>query len=168
MNRGPLSIGGPLSACTVADDYLAVVPGGRRLRCAHRDRLRRRRPRYQNGDGEVLPHDVGRVRRGRTPDDRRASSALQHLKRSGVRLGGVPYGFRTETPGGPLLPNEAEMAVVREILRLRGPGDMLTSYRAIAHHLTASGVPTRHGGAWKAETVRRIAGRHAPCPDGSN
>ena len=62
----------------------------------------------------------------------------------------------TETPGGPLIPNECELATVREIHRLRGTRDMPASYRTIARHLTASGVPARHAGAWKAETGRRI------------
>jgi DNA invertase Pin-like site-specific DNA recombinase len=89
----------------------------------------------------------------------RTSAALQHMKRQGVRLGGVPYGFRATTPGGPLETDTDELATVREILRRRRAGDAQTSYRAIARHLDRSGVPTRHGGAWKAETVRRIVSR---------
>ena len=89
----------------------------------------------------------------------RTSAALQHLKRQGVRLGGIPYGFAASYPGGPLEPDDAELATVRQILRLRGAGDTLTSYRAIADHLTASGYRTRHGGAWKPETVRKIVER---------
>jgi DNA invertase Pin-like site-specific DNA recombinase len=89
----------------------------------------------------------------------RTSAALQHMKRNGVRLGGVPFGFTTETPGGPLVPMPCELATVREILRLRGAGGTQASYRAIARHLTAASRPTRHGGAWKAETVRRIVHR---------
>jgi DNA invertase Pin-like site-specific DNA recombinase len=86
----------------------------------------------------------------------RTSSALQHMKRQGVRLGGVPFGFRATAPGGPLERDAEEMATVREIVRLRAAGGALSSYRAIARHLTGNGWPTRHGGPWAAETVRRI------------
>ena len=51
------------------------------------------------------------------------------------------------------------MATVREILRLPGAGDTEASYRAIASQLTAAARSTRHGGTWKAETVRRIVNR---------
>lgn len=95
----------------------------------------------------------------------RTSAALQHLKRQGVRLGGVPYGFSTARPGGPLEPNAGELGAVREILRLRGSGDPATSFRAIAEHLTRAGHLTRHGGPWKAETVRRIVERRSLYAD---
>lgn len=91
----------------------------------------------------------------------RTSAALQHLKRQGVRLGGVPFGFRATEPGGPLEPEPSELATVREILRLRAQNGPQAGYRAIARHLTASGVPTRHGGAWKPETIRKIVDRAA-------
>jgi DNA invertase Pin-like site-specific DNA recombinase len=91
----------------------------------------------------------------------RTSAALQHMKRQGVRLGGVPYGFTASYPGGPLEPNDAELETVGEILRLRGTGDTLASYRAIARHLTCAGRPTRHGGPWQPETVRRIVERRS-------
>lgn len=89
----------------------------------------------------------------------RTSSALQHMKRQGVRLGGVPFGFTTETPGGALVPNADELVAVRQILALRGPSDAHASYRSIARQLTQAGHRTRHGGAWKPETVRKIAER---------
>jgi DNA invertase Pin-like site-specific DNA recombinase len=89
----------------------------------------------------------------------RTSAALQHMKRQGVRLGGAPYGFRATVPGGALEPDADELVTVREILRLRAASDAPASYRAIGRHLDRSGIPTRHGGAWKAETVRRIVSR---------
>jgi DNA invertase Pin-like site-specific DNA recombinase len=92
----------------------------------------------------------------------RTSAALQHLKRQGVRLGGAPFGFRAVEPGGALEPDPGELAIVAEILRLRGtgaPGDTLTSLRAIAHHLTTAGHRTRHGGPWTPEIIRKILAR---------
>lgn len=47
------------------------------------------------------------------------SAALQHIKRQGIHLGGMPYGFRAVEPGGPLEPEPAELAIAREILHLR-------------------------------------------------
>lgn len=89
----------------------------------------------------------------------RTSAALQHMKRQGVRLGGVPYGFTTSMPGGELEPEPCELATVREILRLRGANGTTASYRTIARQLTQAELPTRHGGAWKPETVRGIVAR---------
>jgi DNA invertase Pin-like site-specific DNA recombinase len=68
----------------------------------------------------------------RTLIGERTSAALQHIKRQGTRLGGVPYGFRADAPGGALLPVACELEAVREILRLRRPGASQTSYRTIA------------------------------------
>lgn len=89
----------------------------------------------------------------------RTSAALQHMKRQGVRLGGVPFGFRAAEPGGPLAADQCEMATVRVILSLRERGGRQSSFRAIARALTCAGHRTRHGGTWKPETVRRIVER---------
>ena len=89
----------------------------------------------------------------------RTSSALQHMKRQGVRLGGVPFGFRATSPGGPLEPDADELAIAREILRLRGSIGTTRSYRAIARRLAEAGHRTRHGGDRKPQTIRRIVER---------
>lgn len=91
----------------------------------------------------------------------RTSSALQHMKRQGARLGGVPYGFTTSTPGGPLEPHADELTTVRRIFVLRGPSDAERSYRDVARQLTRDGYSTRHGGVWQAATVRNIVERRA-------
>jgi len=51
--------------------------------------------------------------------------------------------LRADT-GGALEPDADELTTTREIARLRGAGDTLASYRAIARQLTHAGRSTRH------------------------
>lgn len=89
----------------------------------------------------------------------RTATALQHKKASGVRLGGVPFGFTADTPGEPLRPNREEMATVRLILHLRRQKNSESSFRRIAASLNEGAYPTRTGAAWQAEIVRKIVSR---------
>jgi DNA invertase Pin-like site-specific DNA recombinase len=89
----------------------------------------------------------------------RTATALQHKKANGVRLGGVPFGFKSDRPGAPLQPNREELVAVRLILRLRKKESNDSSYRRIATTLNASAYPTRTGAARQAETVRKIVAR---------
>lgn len=71
----------------------------------------------------------------------RTSSALQHKKANGVKL------------GCPAMSNEATLARIKE---LRGQGLTL---RVIASTLTAEGHKTQRGGNWQAMTVKKILDR---------
>ncbi len=90
----------------------------------------------------------------------RTATAMRHLRSQGVRVGTVPLGYRTggiDANGRDLLVrDEAEQAVVARIREMRGEGRTL---REIADILTAEKVPTKRGGAWAAETVRKILQR---------
>lgn len=86
----------------------------------------------------------------------RTATALAEKKRQGVRLGGVPFGFREARPGGPLIAHAVELRAVRLILSCADEG---MSLRGIAARLTADGHRTQRGGHWQAETVRKIIER---------
>jgi DNA invertase Pin-like site-specific DNA recombinase len=88
----------------------------------------------------------------------RTRAALAVKKSRGARLGGTPLGFEPEAPGGALLPNEEELVSVRQIIARRLAG---ASFRAIAGELSAAGVPSKRGGAWRSETVRKVWARRA-------
>jgi DNA invertase Pin-like site-specific DNA recombinase len=88
----------------------------------------------------------------------RTSAALQHLRAQGVAMGGAPYGFRYAAEAGDdgrrrLVAVDDELATLDKMQRLRDAG---LSYRAVAGVLNDEHVPTKNGGTWKANTVRRI------------
>lgn len=86
----------------------------------------------------------------------RTKAALRVKKDRGERLGGAPLGFSLPASGAVLEFEEREMAPVRLILSRRAAG---ASYRAIAEELRAAGLPTKRGGTWRSETVRKVWGR---------
>lgn len=79
----------------------------------------------------------------------RTREALAHLKRQGQRLGAPCLG-ETDT----------EQRAVQRILDLRTQG---LSFRAVASQLEAEGYPTKKGGKWASETVRKVCLRQ--CHD---
>lgn len=88
----------------------------------------------------------------------RTRAALAVKRERGDRLGGEPLGLRATTPGGPLEPVASELQTVHRILTRRGAG---ASFRAIADELRADVVPSKRGGAWRSETVRKVWQRRA-------
>jgi len=80
----------------------------------------------------------------------RTREALAHLKRQGVRLGAPALGGSQGAEGAA---DEGELRTVARIGALRAEGLTL---RAIATALTAEGHRTKRGGAWGAETVRKV------------
>jgi len=84
----------------------------------------------------------------------RTSSALQHMKATGTRLGMPPLGFSKRTPEGQNDVLAAEMEAVALILRKRRRNR--ASFRVIATELNARNLPTKRGGTWHAATVRGI------------
>lgn len=92
----------------------------------------------------------------RMRDGRRAKAA-----RGGHAEGSIPFGWRTDpdnpsNPHGALAAEDTERAAVARMLALDAEG---RSLREIAAVLTAEGVPTKRGGRWQANTVRRILDR---------
>lgn len=88
----------------------------------------------------------------------RTSAALQHKKARGERLGPTPLGFITPEPGAPMQPVEAELAIVRHIIRQKRRG---RSFRQIARSLAAEGRATKRGAKWHHTTVRSVWNRRA-------
>lgn len=68
--------------------------------------------------------------------------------------GSPRFGMRAE--GRELVPDLNEQAIVARIVALRDAGDTL---RTITAALNSEGVPSKRGGPWHTETVRRILRR---------
>lgn len=81
----------------------------------------------------------------------RTRAVKQHLKDSLRKNGIVPYGWRSDD-GDNLLPDKTESAVVKDIYAMRDT----MSLHSIAHKLNSSGIRTRNGSEFKANTVKRI------------
>jgi site-specific DNA recombinase len=88
----------------------------------------------------------------------RTRAALRVKQERGEHLGGTPLGFSLPVPGGALEPWGDELDVVRRILARRAAG---ASFRRIAEELRAAGLPTKRGGHWRSETVRKVWGRRS-------
>lgn len=91
----------------------------------------------------------------------RTSAALQHLKTTGVQLGGEALGWTrtddTDDDGRLVVRRVAgECDTVARILELRADGATL---QAIADTLTAEARPTKRGGSWYPATVRNVLQR---------
>ena len=67
------------------------------------------------------------------------------------RPGQIPFGF--EYSDYQLVKNKAEQGVIRMIRQYRASG---LSLRQIAGQLNQHLVPTKNGGIWQANTVRKI------------
>jgi site-specific DNA recombinase len=98
----------------------------------------------------------------------RTRDSLAHLKNEGVRLGGAALGWQrslgTDDAGRRIVANvEHEVRTVERIQGLRAQGFAL---RAIAQTLAAEGHRTKRGGAWAAETVRKVLVRGATNREG--
>lgn len=89
----------------------------------------------------------------------RTTTAMQHKRSKGERVGSIPVGYMLASDGVSLIPNESQQEAIKLIRQLRDAG---LSMRAIAEELTRRGVPTSKGGTtWKHSTVQRILDRAA-------
>lgn len=95
---------------------------------------------------------------------------LARLRRAGVhrteRKGRARDSYRYPNPayglrviGGQLVPNPAEMKVVRKIVTARDRDGW--TWKAIAEHLNAAGLKSRTGVAWDLVRVHRVYRRWA-------
>jgi DNA invertase Pin-like site-specific DNA recombinase len=92
----------------------------------------------------------------------RTRAAMRHARRSGRRVGAVPYGYVLEPDGKTLQPDPEEQAVIARMRRWRKQG---RSYRWIANRLGRLGVPTKTGGErWAPYSVQRILDGHGSRP----
>lgn len=89
----------------------------------------------------------------------RTTTAMQHKKAKGERVGAIPVGYVLAADGVTLVPDDNQQEAIELIRQLR---EMGLSMRAIADELTRRGVPTKQGGTtWKHSTVQRILERAA-------
>ncbi len=89
----------------------------------------------------------------------RTKAALAVKRSRGQRISRTPYGYDLAPDGITLVENEAESAVIADILAMRGRG---VSYPKIARALTERGIPTKRGkGQWRHETVAGLFKRHS-------
>jgi DNA invertase Pin-like site-specific DNA recombinase len=87
----------------------------------------------------------------------RTRDALRHMKKTGQRVGKVPFGYSLQKDRKTLVPNPAEQGVIRAIFELREKGATL---RKIAEELSRRGVQTKEGNAnWTHTAVARILDR---------
>ncbi len=83
----------------------------------------------------------------------RTKAALQHKRKSGERVGSVPYGYHLAADGVRLVEDAGEQEVVRAVIEFDAAG---LSLRAISDRLRQRGYKARTGGAFHPQTVSRI------------
>jgi site-specific DNA recombinase len=99
-------------------------------------------------DGAVSEFERSMVRL-RLRNGRRAKH-----ERGGFAYGSPPFGLRSQH--GNLVPDQREALAIARILELRAQG---ASLRTIAATLDREGHPTKRGGPWSAESLRRVLAR---------
>ena len=89
----------------------------------------------------------------------RTKTAMTHKRRSGERVGKIPFGFDLAADGQTLVENENEQRIVALVRQLREAGESL---RGIAAELNRRGIPTKDGRpAWSHSTIQRLVDREA-------
>ena len=83
----------------------------------------------------------------------RTSTALQHMKAQGKRVGAVPYGWTLAADAKSLTKNEYEQSVIVRARELRAAG---ASLRVVASALASSGMLSRNGKRFDAQQIARI------------
>lgn len=126
--------------------------------CGSTDRLAKHHvvPRSKGGTRTVWLclgcHGKVHSRRMTNPHLTRAALAVKKAK--GEFVGRVPYGYDLADDGVRLLKNAAEQKGVAFIVGLHRAG--MTNVSEITRLLTFNGYPTKYGGTWRWQTVRRI------------
>ena len=100
----------------------------------------------------------------------RTADALAHLRAEGVRLGRAGLGWQHAATTDPasgrrvLLDVDDERTTIERIQSLREAG---LSFAAIARMLTTEAHPSKRGGRWLPNTVRRVWLRNRPRATGA-
>jgi DNA invertase Pin-like site-specific DNA recombinase len=92
----------------------------------------------------------------RLRDGRRAKRAAGGHSEGAPSFGWAAEGRSADNPHGALVVDQAERRAVELMRELHAEG---RSLRQICDRLTAEGVPTKRGGRWQPNTVRRILDR---------
>lgn len=89
----------------------------------------------------------------------RTTTALQHKKSQGQRIGTVPFGYRLDVDGTTLIEIPEQQQALQLIRQLREQGWTL---REIASRLEAAGIKTSKGKtSWSPKVVMELASRTA-------
>ena len=88
----------------------------------------------------------------------RTRNALEYKRQNMQPTSHPPLGFKSNGSQNRMIAVPKELSIVRRILDLRGRG---RSYRTIARQLDSQGVPTKRGGRWGSETVRKVVQRRS-------
>lgn len=91
----------------------------------------------------------------------RTSTALRHRQRQGVHVGSAPYGAQIQN--GRLIQDEQELRTVMLALHYR---QQMKSYQDIADEFIRLEIPTKRGGQWRSQTIRKIILRHMEDENG--
>jgi DNA invertase Pin-like site-specific DNA recombinase len=83
----------------------------------------------------------------------RTSTALQHKKGKGERVGQLPYGKTVAADGVTMIDVPEEIAAIGVAVELRADG---WSYGKIAAELNRRAIPTKEGAKWHAATIMRV------------
>ena len=86
----------------------------------------------------------------------RTRCALAYKRQHGQPTSHPPLGFKANGSKNRMIPMPAELKIVKRILDSWRRGQ---SYRTIARQLDSQGVPTKRGGRWGSETVRKVVQR---------
>jgi len=82
----------------------------------------------------------------------RTTTAMQFKKAKGERVGSIPYGYRLDTDGVKLIPDDTEQTALKLICELNSKG---LSLRNIASRLEKAGHLPR-GKSWHPQTIANI------------
>ncbi len=88
----------------------------------------------------------------------RTRNAMVYKRQNMQPTSHPPLGFRSNGSKERMIAVPKELSIVRSILDLRKRG---RSYRTIARQLDSQGVPTKRGGRWGSETVRKVVQRRS-------
>ena len=89
---------------------------------------------------------------------RLTQQALNEKRKSGERIGTVPYGYVVGNDGKRLVADERQQAVLQWMRRQRQRG---VSLRRICKALDIAGIPTAlNKGGWQCATVKRLTDRY--------
>lgn len=83
----------------------------------------------------------------------RTKAAMAHLKSTGKRVGGLPYGYKLDTDGRTLLQDPEEQRVIANARALRREG---LSLRKVSAALKAKGMRSRSGRPFQANQIKRM------------